>query len=220
VLVRCRTLAILAVVLTSTMGASAQAAAPSLLGAAETGGHLTVSWSLPSGAVSALVEVSNDPGIAPDGDFYSGGIQDDEALQPALTTWTSQAAFDPGTYYVHVAGIDPVCYFAGQCPSREFSGVARIVVVDAPLALTVSPARGGTIASSRIGIACPGTCSASWRRGTAIVLTARPSRGWRFKGWSTGPCAGRALPDCRVVVAAGLADARAAFVRLRVPRRP
>jgi hypothetical protein len=39
------------------------------------------------------------------------------------------------------------------------------------------------------GISCPGTCSKNYPSGTALSLTAKPSSGFRFSGWS-GACHG------------------------------
>ena len=58
-------------------------------------------------------------------------------------------------------------------------------------ALTVTTAGNGTgvITSDTGGISCPGTCTASYGYGTVVVLTAVPSGGSTFAGWS-GACSG------------------------------
>ncbi len=57
--------------------------------------------------------------------------------------------------------------------------------------LTVASAGNGTgtVTSSPAGINCPQTCTASFPKGTAVVLTAAPASGNTFAGWS-GPCTG------------------------------
>jgi hypothetical protein len=56
-----------------------------------------------------------------------------------------------------------------------------------PLQVTVTGAGSGTVSGS--GIACPGTCTASYPPGTAVSLTAAPAAGSLFGGW-TGACSG------------------------------
>ncbi|MDC4223902.1 MAG: PA14 domain-containing protein [Candidatus Manganitrophus sp.] len=57
--------------------------------------------------------------------------------------------------------------------------------------LTVNKAGGGTgtVASSPIGIDCGATCSANFNAGVSVTLTAAPSTGSIFAGWS-GACTG------------------------------
>jgi hypothetical protein len=61
-----------------------------------------------------------------------------------------------------------------------------------PRALTVSKAGAGTglISSSPAGITCPATCTASYGHGTVVVLTATPSGGSTFAGWTGAGCSG------------------------------
>jgi Divergent InlB B-repeat domain len=64
--------------------------------------------------------------------------------------------------------------------------------------VTVVPAGtgAGTVTDSRV-ISCPSTCTGSYVQGTALSLTATPSTGSVFSGWS-GDCTGTA--DCGVTV--------------------
>ena len=55
--------------------------------------------------------------------------------------------------------------------------------------LTVGVSGSGTVTSSRSGISCPGTCSKSFPYGTTVNLSASPSSGYGFVGWS-GACSG------------------------------
>ncbi len=56
----------------------------------------------------------------------------------------------------------------------------------------------GTVTSAPAGIRCGSACSASFTPGTSVTLTAAPSRGSAFAGWSGG-CAGSSA-SCTVVV--------------------
>jgi hypothetical protein len=60
-----------------------------------------------------------------------------------------------------------------------------------PLALTV--VLSGTVTSSPSGILCPTACTANFAAGSVISLTASPSSGFLFSGWS-GACSGIANP--------------------------
>jgi phospholipase C len=60
------------------------------------------------------------------------------------------------------------------------------------IALTVDStgSGSGTVTSSPAGIDCPGTCTADFTKGAKVVLTAVPSTGTTFSGWS-GTCTGK-----------------------------
>jgi Divergent InlB B-repeat domain/IPTL-CTERM motif len=55
--------------------------------------------------------------------------------------------------------------------------------------LSVTTQGAGTVTSSPAGINCGPACSQSYASGTTVILTASPSPGWIFSGWS-GACAG------------------------------
>ncbi len=57
------------------------------------------------------------------------------------------------------------------------------------LTLNVSGPGSGTVTSDPAGINCPGVCSATFKDGTEVTLTATPNNGSSFTGW-TGDCAG------------------------------
>jgi hypothetical protein len=76
--------------------------------------------------------------------------------------------------------------------------------VDAPTptALRVAVVGQGLVVSAPAGIRCQPTCEARFPPGTVVTLTAIPSAGWRFVGWS-GDCTGAScsLPGAGVVTA-------------------
>jgi phospholipase C len=55
----------------------------------------------------------------------------------------------------------------------------------------------GTVTSNPAGINCPQTCTASFPKGTAVVLAATPGSGDTFAGWS-GVCTG--VGSCRLTL--------------------
>ena len=56
--------------------------------------------------------------------------------------------------------------------------------------LTVQTAGSGSVASTPAGISCGGDCDELYDYGTSVTLTATPSTGWLFVGWSGGGCSG------------------------------
>jgi hypothetical protein len=69
-----------------------------------------------------------------------------------------------------------------------------LLVGGTPASVTVDVSTGGTgsgsVSSAPAGIDCGSTCSASFEAGTPLTLTATPSAGSRFSGWSGGGCTG------------------------------
>lgn len=69
-----------------------------------------------------------------------------------------------------------------------------------PLSVTSSGSGSGTVTSSPAGISCGSTCSASYSPGRSVTLTATPTAGATFAGWS-GACSGTAA-TCTVSMSA------------------
>lgn len=70
--------------------------------------------------------------------------------------------------------------------------VANFVPAAVPTPLTVakSGTGTGTVTSSPAGINCGSTCSANFNSGSTVTLTAAPTGGSTFSGWSGGGCTG------------------------------
>ena len=82
------------------------------------------------------------------------------------------------------------CSGSGTC--TVLMDQARIVTatfVPLQYALSVSKVGTGTVTSTPAGINCGGTCLANYDHGTSVTLTASPSSGFTFSGWS-GACSG------------------------------
>jgi large repetitive protein len=60
----------------------------------------------------------------------------------------------------------------------------------------------GTVTSSPSGISCGSTCSKSYSSGTVVTLTATPSSGSTFAGWSGGGCSGTG--SCKVTLSSSI----------------
>lgn len=108
-------------------------------------------------------------------------------------------AFAPGTVVTFTATPNATSSFGGWSVAGCSTAACTITVNSAlnltatftvPLVqLTVTPAAGGTITSSPAGIACGDSCIASFPKGSVVALTATPSVGYAFAGW-TGACSG------------------------------
>jgi Divergent InlB B-repeat domain len=77
---------------------------------------------------------------------------------------------------------------AGSAPATMF-GADQTFTTSASPGLTVTTAGSGSGTVSGSGIACPGTCSASFPTGTVVVLVPAAVSGSSFIGWS-GACSG------------------------------
>ena len=87
-------------------------------------------------------------------------------------------------------------YVADSTDGRieEFSAAGALYTLSVSLAGT---GKGGVSGS---GISCPGTCSRNYAGGTVVRLTAKPSAGSSFVGWSGGGCSGTGT--CTVTMSA------------------
>ncbi len=72
------------------------------------------------------------------------------------------------------------------------------ITIQEPKTLSVLLNGSGTVTSSPAGITCPADCEESFLTAEPITLSASPSSGWMFDGWSGGGCSGTA--DCIVTM--------------------
>jgi hypothetical protein len=117
------------------------------------------------------------------------------------------AKFAPGTAVTLTAIPDAGAYFAGWAKDCGAGGGCTVtldsdrevyaVFQAAQSALSVSTIGSGTVTASEGGIKCGKTCSARLPGGSTVMLSASPSPGWQFAGWS-GACAG--ARDCKITV--------------------
>lgn len=104
---------------------SALAAPPTITSVSAAGGTLTASWTLPAGGQVWTVEISKSTGVDSDGYFLVDDVVDTQVFIDGTTSWTSDQALAPGTYYVHASGWDTNC---GSCPVPEWSAIKSFTV--------------------------------------------------------------------------------------------
>lgn len=110
---------------------------------------------------------------------------------PSSATVTLSAASPTGWVFVGWSGS---CTGVGPCTlamTTARSVTATFVMQAYTLQVGVQGAQGfsNLVMSMPGGIACPGSCVASFPAGQLVTLDAVPVPGWQFVGWS-GPCVG------------------------------
>jgi len=96
--------------------------------------------------------------------------------------------------------------FGGACSGSSCSlvlsndtSVSATFSAIPPAQVTVTVSGSGTVISSPAGIACPGTCTASFSDGTGLTLSATAGSGYNFSGFG-GACSGT---TCQLSVTGG-----------------
>jgi uncharacterized repeat protein (TIGR02543 family) len=104
---------------------------------------------------------------------------------------TVSLAATPSSGYVF-SGWSGACTGSSACTvtmSSAKSVTANFTATVATNTLTVSNAGGGTVTSSPSGINCGSDCTQAYAAGTVVTMTAAPTAGYSFQGWS-GACTG------------------------------
>jgi hypothetical protein len=114
----------------------------------------------------------------------------DSNLSPTTSAFRDTTAVPGRQYTYRLVAVNTL----GSSPPA--TATATIVTND--VMLTVQASAGGSVTSQPAGIACPGTCAASYPRNTSVTLTATPAGSFRFDAWGDA-CAG-ASPNTVVVL--------------------
>ena len=79
-------------------------------------------------------------------------------------------------------------------PAGGAAGTASLTMNPSPQCKTLTVAKTGTgtgsVSGSPPGITCGATCTSRYLSGTTVTLTATPTAGSTFTGWSGGGCSG------------------------------
>jgi hypothetical protein len=135
-----------------------------------------------TGAGSGLV-TSEPTGI------NCGSICQMNTISGLSITLTAQA--DLGSTFIGWSGSG--CSGVGTCVVTMDVSKSVIATFNSdPYVLTLTKAGtgNGTVSSSPTGINCGSTCSSNYDYNTSVTLTAAPSAGSTFTGWSGGGCSG------------------------------
>ena len=118
------------------------------------------------------------------------------AVVRRIETWSFTGSYNPLTHEALCA--DLTCTVPAADEIGELLAVQMTAANVQPDALFVSKVGLGNVDSSDKLIACGSKCVQSYTAGRLVTLTAKPSSGYNFTGWS-GACAGTNL-TCTVAV--------------------
>jgi len=91
------------------------------------------------------------------------------------------------------------CTLASNGAITVTANFSTVTVSPVTYTLTIAKSGPGTITSTPAGINCGSDCSDPYASGKMVTLTATPSKGAAFSGWSGGGCAGSS-PTCTITV--------------------
>jgi len=100
----------------------------------------------------------------------------------------------------------PAVLFLAGCGAGSSTGTGSPPPASYQLTVTAPAAGAGTITSTPAGIGCPTTCTASFKQGTQVTLTAVPGSNYFFGGWS-GSCSGTSTCSVTLTAAASVTAA-------------
>jgi uncharacterized delta-60 repeat protein len=106
-------------------------------------------------------------------------------LFPFSAAVSLTATADPGSVFAGWSG-DPDCTDGAVTMDSNKRCTATFEVM-VPLTVTKAGTGSGTVTSTPAGIDCGATCSSSFPLGTVVTLSATPTPGSTFVGWSGDP---------------------------------
>jgi hypothetical protein len=115
--------------------------------------HPRSTWVLPQGVTSQFIQTSESSDVTEDGYFRT--LVNFNTVGPSQTSFLDPFNFDPGVYYLHVAGHDKRCR-AGVCPAVEFSEIMSFEVAAASAALATTSASSSLEAVDIAALDCSG----------------------------------------------------------------
>jgi hypothetical protein len=160
------------------------------------------------------------------------------------STVTLTASPDAGSAFAGWTGAG--CTGIGVCSIVLTSAKAVTATFTAPpgqfgLSVTLRGSASGVVIGSPAGISCASNCAQLYAAGMVVTLTANPTAGSAFRGWSGGGCSGTGVcvvtmnamqsvsatfsavytdsdlaPNVSVVRAADIAELRSAITKLRM----
>ncbi len=141
------------------------------------GAQLTLNWT---------DNASNESGYRVERKIGSGGSYGEIAVLAANSTGYTDPNLAASTTY---------CYRVRAFNAAGVSGYSNEACATTAqsmlnLTATKSGTGSGTVSSSPGGINCGSDCTEAFLSGSVVTLTAAPSAGSRFDGWSGGGCAG------------------------------
>jgi hypothetical protein len=181
-----RLLVIIAVLGAASVFASPTGAAPPVLvSTSHVQRHPAATWTLPPGVKAAVAEVATSPATSTDGYFFQENLKAFDVLQDTQTNWVYNSQLDPGVYYLHIAGIDEPCFYAGLCPVREFTQTATLVIEAPPPPPPPRPRYEASVRSIHPGAIRDGSRNWTYRGDSVRVrfrnAVARPGDGALYR---------------------------------------
>lgn len=161
----------------------ASAAPPVLAAAGHSTGHPTATWTLPGGVLSRTIEFATQPTVGSDGSFFDENVKLFDTLEDTQTTYLASRRLDPGTYFVHVAGVDWPCFVGGGCAIREYSNVLTVTIPNTVPTIKVQSIRAYKYIHS--GSLTATICDAEGGGTAAVTTTVRRYVGARVVATAT-----------------------------------